>query len=163
MGIFPPQNREQGMVSNRDNGGLCITTASALLVFVAAGCSNPTTSNRLPEVQDLAAQLSSSDQTITFDEGTNMALARNPINGQLIVSIQGTLFSVPESGGPAQAITDYYQDAREPQVATDGTQVVYQGYAGGTWDIYSLQLQDCLLYTSPSPRDRQKSRMPSSA
>ena len=27
--------------------------------------------------------------------------------------------------------------------------------AGGTWI--------CLLYTSPSPRDRQKSRMPSSA
>ena len=26
-------------------------------------------------------------------------------------------------------------------------------------DLY----QDCLLYTSPSPRDRQKSRMPSSA
>ena len=25
------------------------------------------------------------------------------------------------------------------------------------------QFQDCLLYTSPSPRDRQKSRMPSSA
>ena len=28
-----------------------------------------------------------------------------------------------------------------------------------TWEI----IQDCLLYTSPSPRDRQKSRMPSSA
>ena len=26
-----------------------------------------------------------------------------------------------------------------------------------------LQLKTCLLYTSPSPRDRQKSRMPSSA
>ena len=26
-----------------------------------------------------------------------------------------------------------------------------------------LQVQFCLLYTSPSPRDRQKSRMPSSA
>ena len=25
------------------------------------------------------------------------------------------------------------------------------------------ELSDCLLYTSPSPRDRQKSRMPSSA
>ena len=25
------------------------------------------------------------------------------------------------------------------------------------------QFRDCLLYTSPSPRDRQKSRMPSSA
>ena len=32
-------------------------------------------------------------------------------------------------------------------------------------DIESLsaKLKDCLLYTSPSPRDRQKSRMPSSA
>ena len=30
--------------------------------------------------------------------------------------------------------------------------------AGGTGEYFS-----CLLYTSPSPRDRQKSRMPSSA
>ena len=29
--------------------------------------------------------------------------------------------------------------------------------------IDRVQLYDCLLYTSPSPRDRQKSRMPSSA
>ena len=27
----------------------------------------------------------------------------------------------------------------------------------------SMMSNDCLLYTSPSPRDRQKSRMPSSA
>ena len=27
----------------------------------------------------------------------------------------------------------------------------------------NIQINDCLLYTSPSPRDRQKSRMPSSA
>ena len=34
-------------------------------------------------------------------------------------------------------------------------------------DFSGLQIgtldKDCLLYTSPSPRDRQKSRMPSSA
>ena len=30
-------------------------------------------------------------------------------------------------------------------------------------DINSPEGRDCLLYTSPSPRDRQKSRMPSSA
>jgi hypothetical protein len=29
--------------------------------------------------------------------------------------------------------------------------------------IELVKLQTCLLYTSPSPRDRQKSRMPSSA
>ena len=33
------------------------------------------------------------------------------------------------------------------------------------WDpyTYSYYFKTCLLYTSPSPRDRQKSRMPSSA
>ena len=31
------------------------------------------------------------------------------------------------------------------------------------WDWFALQLKDCLLYTSPSPRDRTRSRMPSSA
>ena len=30
-------------------------------------------------------------------------------------------------------------------------------------ELHALALNTCLLYTSPSPRDRQKSRMPSSA
>ena len=30
-------------------------------------------------------------------------------------------------------------------------------------DVFSVYIEICLLYTSPSPRDRQKSRMPSSA
>ena len=37
---------------------------------------------------------------------------------------------------------------------------------GKPWDLSNLATKDpipCLLYTSPSPRDRQKSRMPSSA
>ena len=32
-----------------------------------------------------------------------------------------------------------------------------------SWESISVQQWICLLYTSPSPRDRQKSRMPSSA
>ena len=31
------------------------------------------------------------------------------------------------------------------------------------WDAQTISKHTCLLYTSPSPRDRQKSRMPSSA
>ena len=31
------------------------------------------------------------------------------------------------------------------------------------YDTFKKEYIDCLLYTSPSPRDRQKSRMPSSA
>ena len=46
--------------------------------------------------------------------------------------------------------------------------VVVDGPIGGEKIIsrfpdYAEKLGDCLLYTSPSPRDRQKSRMPSSA
>ena len=32
-----------------------------------------------------------------------------------------------------------------------------------TWTLLATATDTCLLYTSPSPRDRQKSRMPSSA
>ena len=31
------------------------------------------------------------------------------------------------------------------------------------WGLFNTMFYHCLLYTSPSPRDRQKSRMPSSA
>ena len=34
---------------------------------------------------------------------------------------------------------------------------------GASKHVVPAQMDDCLLYTSPSPRDRQKSRMPSSA
>ena len=38
--------------------------------------------------------------------------------------------------------------------------VIFHDFLAG--NVYYL-FKDCLLYTSPSPRDRQKSRMPSSA
>ena len=37
------------------------------------------------------------------------------------------------------------------------------GYARATQRPTLVQLHSCLLYTSPSPRDRTRSRMPSSA
>ena len=48
-----------------------------------------------------------------------------------------------------QELLDVYEDAKKVGYALPGVNAV------GT--------STCLLYTSPSPRDRQKSRMPSSA
>ena len=45
--------------------------------------------------------------------------------------------------------------------ATDGTVMVSMDRKGLAPSIVKVEV--CLLYTSPSPRDRQKSRMPSSA
>ena len=44
---------------------------------------------------------------------------------------------------------------------TDSHAVIYPASGTGAWE--SALVNTCLLYTSPSPRDRQKSRMPSSA
>ena len=52
--------------------------------------------------------------------------------------------------------------ARFNKEAAEGIEAIYQfeltGQGGGTY-----QVRICLLYTSPSPRDVEESRMPSSA
>ena len=55
----------------------------------------------------------------------------------------------------AQFKKEYYEDAAK-----------YEGYTGGVPECYQHPEtlgEGCLLYTSPSPRDRTRSRMPSSA
>ena len=47
-------------------------------------------------------------------------------------------------------------------VSSEGTTQINAVTAQGNTEVSELQT-DCLLYTSPSPRDRTRSRMPSSA
>ena len=61
-------------------------------------------------------------------------------------ALAAALIASVSFAGAALAEGDYYQGAQKTGPAT-------------TID----RLNTCLLYTSPSPRDRQKSRMPSSA
>ena len=50
------------------------------------------------------------------------------------------------------------------KIGWDSTQLLLDHeLPGEVRDVISAVVADCLLYTSPSPRDRQKSRMPSSA
>ena len=75
--------------------------------------------------------------------------------------IHGSFFSydfithLPKKGSMARVST-YINELRKKY----GDQNVYLLDNG---DILQGQPISCLLYTSPSPRDRQKSRMPSSA
>ena len=48
-------------------------------------------------------------------------------------------------------------------LSTEEKKAVLAEYGVHETDTGSPEAQVCLLYTSPSPRDRQKSRMPSSA
>ena len=56
-----------------------------------------------------------------------------------------------------------------PKLHSDAESLEAEASAPNLWDdpekaqVVTSKLSRCLLYTSPSPRDRQKSRMPSSA
>ena len=60
----------------------------------------------------------------------------------------------------SQAVTRF-DTAADRDAALE--QVVTEGMVSYNKDTGELQLYDCLLYTSPSPRDGLLSRMPSSA
>ena len=144
-------------------------TSAALTLCLVMGCSNstgPITSAATDTVANTAAagpavenklkttNHTTNHQTITFSEGTNMAVARNPRTGDYLLSLQGSLFALPSTGGTAAALTDYFQDAREPQVAPDGNSAIYHGYANGSWDLFELQLADNTIKTlTKSPFD----------
>ena len=124
--------------------GGCSNSAGPLNPSAAApGSTTPVTAKTArPDDSGASAhsQIIANHRTVVFSEGTNMSAARNAVSGSYLLSLQGTLFSLPAEGGAATAITDYFQDAREPQVAPNGRSVVYHGYANGGWDIFELQL-----------------------
>ena len=73
------------------------------------------------------------------------------------------------AGGPTREVSERYVYADTPTIINDmdklGWKVrqVGQRKARKEATSFSPHFVSCLLYTSPSPRDRQKSRMPSSA
>ena len=71
-------------------------------------------------------------------------------------------FSLKPGQSVEQAVLEMNQDPdveyAEPNYTFQKQSVGIEGNA-----LSASEMQACLLYTSPSPRDRQKSRMPSSA
>ena len=78
------------------------------------------------------------------------------------------MYARPISEYPAQskqaaAIMLMIQNNLDPAVAQHPMELITYGGNGAVFQNWAQYLLTCLLYTSPSPRDRQKSRMPSSA
>ena len=87
------------------------------------------------------------------------ALSGLPFLGRMGVPALGagaaTLLPVEAA---AKGGRDYFRELGvRPFINASGT------YTAMTASLMPPEVMDCLLYTSPSPRDRQKSRMPSSA
>ena len=66
--------------------------------------------------------------------------------------------------GPSEATQEIFSDENGTALVDGGRErVVEIGYSDGTVWTEAATIDVCLLYTSPSPRDKRQSRMPSSA
>ena len=74
-------------------------------------------------------------------------------------------------GAPVNDITELYQPSPagfggQLRLKRSGRRLAWELWLedGDRWNFHTTDLADaCLLYTSPSPRDKRQSRMPSSA
>ena len=87
----------------------------------------------------------SSDSTVLqarINEGTNLAVALNPVTGNRILALQGTLYLQTDGETQVQPITEWFDDAWEPDVSPDGSRLVYKGYRDGAFDLWELALSE---------------------
>ena len=96
-------------------------------------------------VNDLANGCSNSTMTIVTEDTTPPTTMVLPLTGEL--DCNTTSINLDASGSTGQGTLSYLWD--DPAASTTAN--------------ITVTTPACLLYTSPSPRDRTRSRMPSSA
>ena len=75
---------------------------------------------------------------VVVHEGTSMSVAASPDGRMLAIDLQGSIWTMPASGGSATRITDVFNDARQPAWSPDGTAIVFFAYRDGGYDIWSV-------------------------
>ncbi|MGQ0765023.1 MAG: amidohydrolase family protein [Gemmatimonadota bacterium] len=75
---------------------------------------------------------------VTVTEGTSMAVAVSPDGSTLAIDLQGSVWTLPASGGRARRLTDEYSDARQPTFSPNGRVILYHSFREGTYDIRAM-------------------------
>ena len=119
-------------------------SALGLVVFICCSLS-------------LAAQsfLTRTGDQITNEEGDTMILRGMGLGGWMLQ--EGYMFQMAEFAGAQWQIEQHIEEL----IGTDGKEAFYDAWYQN--HVTKADIDSCLLYTSPSPRDQRGSRMPSSA
>ncbi|WP_416968051.1 amidohydrolase family protein [Streptomyces sp. 4F14] len=77
-------------------------------------------------------------RTLSFTSGTNAGVTVAPDGERLIIEVQGVLWSLPEHGGTATALTDVTLEPTRPAWSPDGTAVAFCAYLGGGFHLWTM-------------------------
>ncbi|MEE4660069.1 MAG: hypothetical protein V2J89_06355, partial [Halieaceae bacterium] len=80
--------------------------------------------------------------TVVLTEGTNLAVAINPVNGDKVIALQAALYLQKKGETDARVLTRWADDAWEPDFHPAGQQVVYESYRDGSFDLWQLNPYD---------------------
>ena len=107
------------------------------------------------------------DLTIEIDEGTSAEIqAIKIIGNKLFTDEELSLAFELEEGGWFSFLSNnnqYSKEKLEGDIENLESYYLDRGYLKFSVESVQVSVSDCLLYTSPSPRDLSTSRMPSSA
>lgn len=75
---------------------------------------------------------------VTVHEGTSMAVSVSPDGRTLAIDLQGSIWTLPTTGGSAKRITDVFNDARQPAWSPDGKWIAFFAYRDGGYDLWAV-------------------------
>lgn len=75
---------------------------------------------------------------VAVTEGTSMAVAVSPDGKTLAIDLQGSIYTLPASGGEARRITGLFEDARQPVWSPDGKWITFFAYLDGNYNLWTI-------------------------
>jgi Tol biopolymer transport system component/imidazolonepropionase-like amidohydrolase len=75
---------------------------------------------------------------VTVSEGTSMAVSVSPDGSTLAMDLQGSIWTLPATGGTAKRITGIFDDARQPVWSPDGKTIAFFAYIDGGYDLWAI-------------------------
>ena len=120
----------QRTLGNQTNGYVDPRRVLFLLLILIAITAN--------SIQVLAQGVKKNIIKITVVEGTNMASSISPDHRTIAVDLQGTICTLPISGGAATLLTDGMGDERQPTWSPDGNTILFHSYRDGNYHIWTI-------------------------